>query len=408
MEHTITLPSDELEIPAASGWAKIPWIAGIVGALVLLPTLVLQYGGDHFREFLYSYLFAFAYFLTIAVGGLFFVLLHYLTRAGWSVVVRRLAECVMGTMPLFVVLALPILFFHEQIYLWTSPAGDALLEHKSGWLGSGFFLFRMVAYLAIWTFLAWYFSKWSRNQDETGDLAITRRLQSRSALGMVLFGVSLNFAAFDLLMSLDPHWFSTIFGVYVFAGSVLAILSTLILLSFQLRASGYLKNVVTWEHYHDLGKLLFAFTVFWAYIGFSQFMLIWYGNIPEETTFFHHRWGDGPAGWQGVSVFLAAGHFGLPFLFLLSSDVKRRRWSLSLAAVWLLFMHLVDVYWLVMPNLALVDESAHGFHPSLVDLACVVGVGGLFLAALAWRLRDGSLVPTKDPRLAESLAFENV
>ena len=405
MEHSITLPSDELTIPAASGWAKIPWIAGIVGILGLAGAAAL--GAGHRTALLYSYLFAFAYFLTIAVGGLFFVLLHYLTRAGWSVVLRRLAECVMGTMPLFVVLAVPILYFRKEIYLWTSPEGDALLEHKSGYLDSGFFIFRVIAYLAVWTILSWYFSKWSRDQDETGDLAITRRLQSRSALGMVLFGVSLNFAAFDLLMSLDPHWFSTIFGVYVFAGSVLAILSTLILLSFQLRASGYLKSIVTWEHYHDLGKLLFAFTVFWAYIGFSQFMLIWYGNIPEETTFFHHRWGDGLGGWQGVSVFLAAGHFGLPFLFLLSSDVKRRRWSLSLAAAWLLFMHLVDVYWLVMPNLALVDESAHGFHPSLVDLACVVGVGGLFLAVLAWRLRGGSLVPTKDPRLAESLAFEN-
>lgn len=408
MEHRITLPSEELEIPAASGWAKLPLIGAIIGAAALVAAFLLRSGDEHRTELLYSYLFAFAYFLTIALGGLFFVLLHYLARAGWSVVVRRLAECVTGTMPLFVVLALPVLYFHKEIYLWATPGDDTLLLHKSGYLDSGFFIFRMLVYLAVWTVLSWYFASWSRRQDETGDLAITRRLQSRSALGMVLFGLSVNFAAFDLLMSLDPHWFSTIFGVYVFAGSVIAILSTLILLALQLRGSGYLRNVVTWEHYHDLGKLLFAFTVFWAYIGFSQFMLIWYGNIPEETTFFHHRWGDGLGGWQGVSIFLAAGHFGLPFLFLLSSDVKRKRWSLTLAALWLLFMHMVDVYWLVMPNLALVEEGAHGFHPTWVDLVCLVGVGGLFLAVLGWRLRGGSLVPTRDPRLAESLAFENV
>ncbi len=412
MEKEIALPSEQLSIPSTSGWAKLPVIAAAIGIVALGVSFAVGFFSEEAHSvarkgFLFSYVFAYVYFLTIAVGGLFFVLLHYLVRAGWSVVVRRLAEHVACTLPLFVILFIPIALNLGDIYHWTHPAGDPILEGKSTYLSEGFFLFRVALYLGVWSGLAWYFAGQSRRQDESGDLGITRRLQTRSAAGMVLFALSLNFAAFDLVMSLDPHWFSTIFGVYIFAGSVVAILSTLILLTLQLQGSGYLKNIVTWEHFHDLGKLLFGFTVFWAYIGFSQFMLIWYGNIPEETTFFHHRWGDGAFGWQGVSVLLAAGHFGAPFLFLLSSDVKRNRLLITLAAAWMLLMHAVDIYWLVMPNLQLVTDS-HGLHPSWLDLTGLAGVGGLFVAALGWRLRQGSLVPVKDPRLAESLAFENV
>jgi len=410
MQTEISLPSEQISIPASSGWTKLPWIAGAVGLAALAAALAGGLDHETRTRFLFAYVFAYVYCLSVALGGLFFVLLHFLARAGWSTVVRRLAEHVASTMPLFVVLFVPIAVWHGDLFLWAVPGiadRDDLIAGKSGFLSSGFFLVRSALYLAIWTGLAWWFARQSQRQDESGDAAITRRLQTRSALGMVLFGVSLNFAAFDWLMALDPHWFSTIFGVYFFAGCVLAILSTLILLSLQLQASGYLRNVVTWEHYHDMGKLLFAFVVFWAYIAFSQFMLIWYANLPEETGWFHHRWGDGPAGWQGVSIFLAAGHFGAPFLFLLFADVKRRRWSLTLAAVWILLVHAVDVYWLVMPSLPLMIEGHHGLHPHWLDLACLLGIGGLFLAVLGWRLRGGALVPVRDPRLAESLAFEN-
>lgn len=411
MQTDITLPSEQISIPESSGWTKLPLVAGAVGAVALAAAFYAGMDPAARTRFLFAYVFAYMYFLSIALGGLFFVLLHYLARSGWSVVVRRLAEHVAAAMPLFVVLFVPVAVWHGDLYLWAVPGvgdHDAVLAGKAGYFTSGFFLLRAALYLAIWTGLAWWFARQSRRQDESGDAAITRRLQTRSALGMVLFALSLNFAAFDWLMSLDPHWFSTIFGVYFFAGCVLAILSALILLALQLQASGYLKNVVTWEHFHDMGKLLFAFVVFWAYIAFSQFMLIWYGNLPEETGWFFHRWGDGPTGWQGVSVFLAAGHFGLPFLFLLSSDFKRRRWSLTFAAVWMLAVHAVDLYWLVMPSLPLMIEGHHGLHPHWLDLACLAGIGGLFVAVVAWRLKGGALVPVKDPRLGESLAFENV
>lgn len=414
MQHDeINIPSEELELPSSGVWANLPWIGLALGLAGFGLTAFL--GKGHLQETLYSYTFAYIYFVTFALGGLFFSLLQYLTRAGWSVVVRRLAECVMATMPLFIVLMMPIAIWHSEIFLWANPAavdteafphGPHLLEHKESYLNSGFFLFRAFLFLGLWSALGWYFLRHSRAQDKSGDIEITRRLQSRSAAGMCIFALSVNFAAFDWVMSLDPFWFSTIFGVYIFAGSVIAIMCTLILISLQLQASGRLKSVITWEHYHDLGKLLFAFTVFWAYIGFSQFMLIWYGNIPEETTFFFHRQHHG---WETVTQALVIGHFAIPFLYLLSSDVKRRRLTLTIAALWMLFMHMVDIYWLVMPNIALFDPNGgHGFHPSLTDLTSLVGIGGLFLAALGWNLKGGSLLPVKDPRLGESMAFENM
>ena len=201
-------------------------------------------------------------------------------------------------------------------------------------------------------------------------------------------------------MSLEPHWFSTIFGVYVFAGSVVSIFALLILLVLRLKSAGALENVVTWEHFHDLGKLLFGFVVFWAYIGFSQFMLIWYANIPEETFWFEMRWDD--PSWRWTSIFLAAGHFGVPFLFLISQPVKRNQVTMTIAALWMLFMHYVDMYWLVMPTL-----HHEAFQLSLLDFTCWLGIGGLFLAVVGRLMQGKALVPINDPRLGESLAFEN-
>jgi hypothetical protein len=208
------------------------------------------------------------------------------------------------------------------------------------------------------------------------------------------------FAAFDWLMSLEPHWYSTIFGVYSFAGSLVAGFSFLAIGAVAMRRAGLLPDAFSTEHLHDLGKLLFAFTVFWAYIGFSQFFLIWYGNLPEETLFFRVRL-DG--GWRAVSILLAVGHFAVPFFFLLSRSVKRNASALVAASVWMLSMHLVDVYWLVLPSIH--HQPA---RPGVVDVAALLAVGGAFVAAFGRALRGHPLVPVGDPRLPESLAFENV
>ncbi len=401
MEREFSLPSEQVEIPESSAWTKLlPILAAAVGVLGLVVSFALGAGEEKVR-FLYAYLFAFLYFLSIALGGLFFVLLHHLARSGWSVVVRRVAEHVSATLPLFAFLFLPIVWGFGDIFAWSQAEGDALIEHKAAYLNPTFFFVRAVIFFTVWIVLSSWYRRQSMRQDESGDVAISRRLRTFSAVGMILFALTLNYASVDWIMSLHAHWFSTMFGVYFFAGTVVAILATLILLILQLQAGGLLHNVVTWEHFHDLGKLLFAFTVFWAYIAFSQFMLIWYANLPEETSFFDHRW---HGGWEHVSIFLAVGHFALPFLFLLSSDFKRRRWSLTLASCWLLFMHAVDIYWLVLPNF----PESHGFHPAWVDLSAFVGIGGLFLAVFARSLKGKALVPVRDPRLAESVAFETV
>lgn len=401
MAHEVELAAEEISLPEGSLWTKLPAIGGGVGLLVLGVAFALGLGQP--KQLYYSYLASFFYFLTIALGGLFFVLVQFATRAGWSVTVRRIAEHVAGTLPLFALLFVPILLGFHELYEWSHEqvvAGDHVLQHKQPYLNSGGFVLRSLIYVVAWALLGWFYRRSSMRQDETGDPAITRRLQSLSAPALIVFGITLTFAGFDWIMSLDPHWYSTVFGVYLFAGSVLAILTTLILLLLQLQASGVMVRLVTWEHYHDLGKFLFGFTVFWAYIAFSQFMLIWYSNIPEETAWFKHRWSHG---WEVVSVLLAVGHFCLPFLFLLSREVKRRRVTLTIACVWLLVMHYVDIYWLMMPSL----HPEH-FQIHWLDFAMLVGIGGLFIAALGWMLRGQALVPVRDPRLAESLAFENV
>ncbi len=401
MEHHVTLREEEVAIPDRGLWPRLPIIGLVLGVVGL--GLAFLMGQGNASDFYHSYLVAFYYFLTFALGGLFFVLVQYATRAGWSVVVRRVAEHIMATIPIFALLFLPILFvgFHD-LYHWSEAdavAHDHLLQHKEPYLNYGFFAIRAVLYFVIWTALAVHFWRKSTSQDESREPAVTRRLQSLSAPALILYALSLTFAAFDWIMSLDPHWYSTIFGVYIFAGCVISICGLLCLLILRLQGSERLRGVVSWEHFHDLGKLLFAFTVFWAYIAFSQFMLIWYGNIPEETIFFAHRWEHG---WKAVSIFLAAGHFGLPFLFLLLRDVKRNRLGLTLASLWLLAVHYVDIYWLVMPTL-----HHEKFSLSLLDFTCWLGIGGLFLALLSFLMQRGALVPLRDPRLAESLAFEN-
>ena len=224
-------------------------------------------------------------------------------------------------------------------------------------------------------------------------------MRSLSAPGTLLFALTLTFAGIDWFKSLDPEWFSTMFGVYLFAGAVISIMAFLILLFTRMNASNLLNAEVTAEHFHDLGKLQFTFTVFWAYIGFSQYFLIWYANIPEETIFFKHRQENG---WGTISIILVLGHFFFPFFLMLSRHAKRWVAIRSFAAGWVLLMHFVDMYWLVMPN---IDHHFH-FNP-LMDLGCLFFVGGLMLALMFKRLAAEPIIPLRDPRLDRALNFEN-
>ncbi|MBN2328840.1 MAG: quinol:cytochrome C oxidoreductase [Candidatus Omnitrophica bacterium] len=377
--------------------------SGIVGLASLGLTIVWSlYSAGGLDHFYHSYLTSFCYFLSLSLGALFFVMLQHLTRAAWSVAVRRIAEIVAASVPLFAILFIPILFGLTTLYHWTdgeAAAHDPLLQSKSPYLNSAFFLVRCVFYFACWWILSRYLFARSLQQDKSGDPSLTLKMEKVSAPGMILFALTLTFAAFDWLMSLDAHWYSTIYGVYYFAGSAVGFLALLTILCFLLQRSGRLTNVITIEHYHDLGKLLFAFIFFWAYIAFSQYLLIWYANIPEETAWYLKRQ-EGP--WLWISLLLLFGHFIIPFLGLLSRYPKRRKTILAGWAAWMLIMHWIDLYWLVMPEFS---RGRIPFH--VIDLGCLLGIGGLFLATIAYIARGRSLAPLRDPRLGDSLTFEN-
>ena len=390
-----------VRIPAGHVLARVPMIAFGLGGVGLLASLLLSRGDA--RAFAFSWLVAFLFVLSIALGSLYFVLVHTAMQGGWGIVVRRLAENAMATIPLFAVLLVPVILYREELFPWIrgiAEGKDHLLQWKEPYLNTPFFLTRALIYLVVWSGIALYFVRQSRRQDDTGDPGISRKLRQFSGPAIIALGITHSFAAFDWIMSLDPHWYSTIFGVYSFAGALLAGFSFLVLILVLLRRFGLLNDLVGPEHYHDLGKLLFAFIVFWAYIGFSQYFLIWYGNIPEETIFFRHRL---EGSWRAASFLLAAGHFVIPFFFFMPRSIKRRPPVLAAGAAWVLLMHYLDVTWLVMPSL-----SPHGVHVGLGDLAALLAIGGLFLGLFARLTAGAPLVPIKDPRLAESLGFENI
>lgn len=384
-------------------------IAAALGVLGLAGGVALGFfsGWDVFFR---SYLLNYCYVLSLALGALFFVLLQHLVRAGWSVSVRRLAEFTAQTLPLLAILFLPLLVpvltGMRGVWEWAAPravADDALLQHKRPYLNVPFFIIRAAFYFIVWVALARFFYRQSVAQDTTGDPKLTLRMQWWSAPGMLLFALTVTFFAFDALMSLNPHWFSTIFGVYFFSGCAVGFFALLAILVSAVQRGGWLKRSITVEHYHDIGKLAFGFVVFWAYIAFSQYVLIWYANLPEETVWYRPRQGD--MWWIGVSLLLLGGHFVAPFLALLSRWPKRRPGTLALAGVWLLLMHWLDLYYLVAPRPHAVEHTAP-LHA--MDGVLLLGLGGLFVAALVRPMVHTSLIPERDPRLPESLAFQNV
>ncbi len=446
-------PRTPYRLPADNPFTNAWKYAGIVGAIGL-GAAAFGYTTDA-KRFAFSYLFAFIFFLTIGLGSIFFTLIQHLTSAGWSVTVRRTSEFFSRGIFVFAILFVPIWLSMGALFPWVhgsaggpeagshvdakavgaghegekkagkaedrhddaeshAAAGTHEAEHgnpdelieervirgKSPYLNINFFTGRAIFYFIVWAFLGIKLFQYSTNQDESRDPKLTISAQRFAPPAMIFFGLTLTFAAFDWIMSLLPGWYSTIFGVYIFAGSVVAIHATLIITTLALRSTGILTKAINTEHYHDLGKLLFGFLVFWAYIGFSQFMLIWYAALPEEVTFFHMRWDEGP--WKMVSAALIFLHFALPFFLLISRDQKRRMTTLAIGAAWILLMHAVDIYWLVMPNF-----GQDGFGVHWLDLACFLGIGGVYLSAVFYGMLGYPLIPIGDPRLPRALQFEN-
>jgi len=400
------LHGDKIQIDTAAG-SLFTKAAGIGAGGLALAVVVGMMEGDGFRRFSHAYLTAYVWVLAIALGAVYWVTLQNLVNAKWSIVLRRLGELIANQVPVLGVLALPIvvpvLLGNDTLYDWANHDkvhADHLLHHKAPYLNAGFFLVRFVFYFVFWSLLARYFLKQSLEQDRSGAGEASKRMQRVAGPGMIVFGLTLTFCAIDLLMTLEPYWFSTIFGVYYFASCVIAIHSVLVLLVNWLQKQGRLTKSVTVEHFHDLGKMMFAFTVFWAYIAFSQFMLIWYANIPEETFWYKKRFaGD----WGTVSWALLVLHFVIPFFGLLSRHVKRHRKALVFWACWLLAVVYLDMFWLIMPKFS-PDAVPFG----AVEVLCWLGLGGVFVAGVAFRSKNVALVPVKDPRLPNSLAFENI
>ncbi len=356
------------------------------------------------EQFWFSTALGFVYWVTLGLGGLFFVLIHHITGSVWSVNIRRMAEAVMATLPWMFLFALPLLIWGlPHIFEWSHPdivANHPVLQRKTGYLNTSFFTIRTVVYFAIWLGVSLLLYRTSLNQDSgTQPELWTRKLRVISAPSIFLFAITLSFFSFDWLMSIDPLWYSTIFGVYIFSGSYVMILAFLIILNLRLQSQKNFKSLVTIEHFHDLGKLLFAFIVFWGYIGGSQYFFIWYANIPEETVWYLHRWEDG---WKYATLLMIAGHFAIPFLVLIFRASKRSLRVLGVMASWILFMHLVDLYWLIMPNI-----HPHVPVVSWMDVAAVIGIGGIFLG-IFWRTYTAHpLVPVGDPKLKDSIEFIN-
>jgi hypothetical protein len=355
---------------------------------------------------LYSYLAAFAYGLSLALGGLLLVMIAHTSDAKWFVVVRRLAEAVASTLPLFALLFVPILVGMERIYPWVpplarlSPELQAEVAKKQAYLNVPFFVVRAAFYLATWWLFAALLRRWSLRQDAAPGAADLERPVVVSGVGLVAVGFTLTFAAFDWLMSLSPEWISTVFGVYVFAGGLLGALALMAILARLFEVRGGLSGKLAASHYHALGRLTLTFVIFWAYIAYAQGFLIWIADVPREASWYMARWNHG---WFVVLVVLVAGQFAIPFFLLLSRPLKRNGAALAAVGGWLLAMHYVDVFWLVIPALRHARPGPHW-----VDAATLMAVVGSAVAFGAWRMRGHAVVPSGDPRLGASLRYTNV
>ncbi|MCO6466407.1 MAG: hypothetical protein J5I53_07315 [Bradyrhizobiaceae bacterium] len=381
-----------------------------VGALGLGATFAL----DGQQRAVGDYLVGFWYFAGISVTMLFFTILQFLTRAGWSVGIRRIAENFTGMVPFLLIFLVPIvlnMMGHHSIYEWTLPeaANDELLKLKEPYLNIPFFAGRLFFYCLLWFGMYKVIVGNSVKQDTATDIKPTLSNFKHSAVWMIAYALTITFASFDLLMSLEPHWFSTIWGVYAFAGHFVAANAVIALMVVGLRNAGLLKGYLRDEHYHDLGKLMFAFSVFWAYIGFSQYFIIWYTNLPEETVYYTTRMNDTPWGIFGYLLMIL--RFVLPFFLLLRLDVKKKKFMLVLSAAVILVGHFIDIVWIVMPAVGKVmahhAEGGHGypFLFSWQEFTGLIFFAGIFLFFATNLFKKNNAVPVNDPLLKESFEY---
>jgi len=372
--------------PDVNRWQQRALIVGALFTLVFAVGLFVDRA-----QFFHSYLLAFSFWAGISVGSLALLMLQHLTGGGWGLVIRRVLEASTRTLPLVLILFVPIVLGAHWTYRWTDheEMASRVLTEKAKYLNLPFFTVRAAIYFAIWLALAFFLNRWSLLQDRTADRQYTKRMRMLSGPGMVLFVFTVTFASIDWFMSLDPEWSSTIYGFLFVAAWSLSALAFTIAVMAALSKYEPMNNVVAQLHFHDLGKLLLALVMLWSYFAFSQFLIIWSGNLPEEISWYLPRI---HGAWGAIALAVIVLHFAFPFLFLLSRSFKRHAGKLVIVAVLVLLMRLIDLFWMIAPNF-----NAGQFHVSWMDLVAPIGIGGLWLSFFARALTKRPLIPINDP-----------
>jgi hypothetical protein len=388
MDASFTTPVE------TSGLQMRALVVGVIALLVCAAGAFLPGGAN---QFFHAYLMAYVFWTGVSVGSLAILMLHHLSGGGWGLVIRRILEASTRVIPLMLLLFIPLAFGMKTVYEWARPElvqQSELLQHKQPYLNVTFFILRLIFYFVVWGLLMLFLNRWSLEQDRTADPNLRKTMQGLSGPGLVLFGLTVTFAATDWVMSLEPEWFSTIFGLLIMVGWGLSAFAFVIIAASRLANRPPLEGVIAPLHFHDLGKLLLAFVMIWAYFGFSQFLLIWYGNLPEEIPWYLRRM---KSGWQYVGLVLVIFHFAVPFFLLLSRNLKRHARTLSIIAALLLIMRLVDLFWMIAPVAEVHGGGALSFIVNYwMYILAPVGLGGLWLAYFAYQLRQRALLPIND------------
>jgi hypothetical protein len=383
----------EQDIPELATYQRQFLLAGAAAGVVSLIGLFTNP-----TQFFQSYLMAYMFVLGLTLGSLAFGMVHQLTGGAWGVVIRRQMGAASRVLPVLTVLFLPIAFGMSHLYEWTHADivnADPVLRGKALYLNTPFFLVRAAIYFAAWNAVTYLLNKWGLEQDQTGDPRIARRMQMLSGGGLVVYGLCITFASFDWLMSLEPHWFSTIYGVLIMGGQGLSALAFLITSLVWLSRRPPLRDVVMPSHFNDLANLMLAFVMLWAYFSFSQYLIIWAGNLPEEIAWYLHRL---QTGWRVIAVTLVIFHFTVPFLLLLLRRMKRVPERIVKIALLILAARLVDLFWLIAP-----EFHTHGISVSWMDIVLPVALISSWIGCFLWQLRGRPLLPVYDPQFEEAL-----
>ena len=387
-----TQTADE-QIPELAQYQQKFLLAGSAGAAISAAGYFVNPA-----QFFQSYLMAYMFVLGISLGSLALAMIHQLSGGAWGVVIRRSAGAASRVLPVLTILFLPIIFGMHHLYEWTHEdvvAADPILKAKQLYLNTTFFVIRAAFYFVVWNLLAFFLNKWSLEQDRTGDPQISRKMQALSGGGLLAYGLCITFASFDWMMSLEPHWFSTIYGMLIIGGQGLIALAFQITILVWLSRRKPLSDVVVPGHFHDLANLMLAFVMLWAYFSFSQYLIIWSGNLPEEITWYMHRL---QTGWRFIALTLVIFHFAAPFVTLLSRAVKREANTILKVAVAVMAVRLVDLFWLIAP-----EFHHEGVSVSWMDLVLPLTLLSIWLGVFFWQLRDRAILPVYDPGFEQAL-----